>query len=147
MIDLRFPTALQIMLTLALAEEQGCAPLTSTQLALGLGANPSLVRTLMVPLARCGLLLATRGKAGGIRLGRRAADVTLADIYRAAAGEKKLWTPRFGVPRQCVVSSNIGQVVEQLAVAADEAVIEILARRTLAETLAELSEEQGALRD
>ncbi len=41
MIDVRFPTALQIMLSLALAEQQSVPHLASSQLAESLGANPS----------------------------------------------------------------------------------------------------------
>lgn len=83
MIDVRFPTALQIMLGLALAEQQSVPHLTSTQLAESLGANPSFVRKLLVPLVQSKLLSSQMGKAGGVRLARPAADITLRDIYRA----------------------------------------------------------------
>src|ERR1700737_4841888 len=69
MIDIRFPTALHLMLSLALAHAEGVAQLSSAQLANGLGANPSLVRKLLVPLANAGLVHATYGRDGGIRLG------------------------------------------------------------------------------
>ena len=44
MTDIRFPTALQMMLSLALAEESGVQRLSSAQLGSSAGANPSLVR-------------------------------------------------------------------------------------------------------
>ena len=52
MIDVRFPTALQIMLSLALADRNSVSQLTSAELAKSLGANPSFVRKLLVPLVQ-----------------------------------------------------------------------------------------------
>jgi hypothetical protein len=67
MIDVRFPTALQLMLNLALAHAEGVAQLSSTQLAGALGTNPSLVRKLLSPLANSGLVRSSFGRDGGIR--------------------------------------------------------------------------------
>ncbi|WP_397451344.1 Rrf2 family transcriptional regulator [Pseudomonas sp. NA-150] len=137
MIDVRFPTALQIMLSLALAEAEGVAQLSSSQLADGVGANPSFVRKLLLPLADAGLVHSTFGRGGGTRLGRLANLITLRDIYRAAMGEKSLWTPR-EVPHQCLVSSNVESFFVKLSAEADDAVMRALEHRTLADSLAEL---------
>lgn len=94
MIDIRFPTALQLMLTLVLAEAEGVERLSSSQLASGLGANPSFVRKLLLPLADAGLVDAALGRDGGICLGRQADKITLRDIYRAVIGDKSLWVTR-----------------------------------------------------
>ena len=94
MIDVRFPTALQLMLNLALAHAEGVAQLSSTQLAGSLGTNPSLVRKLLRPLAIAGLVRSSFGRDGGIRLGRPAEAITLRDIYSAVLGEKSLWARR-----------------------------------------------------
>src|SRR5258708_11046117 len=83
MIDVRFPTALQIMLSLALADRNGVSHLSSAELAKSLGANPSLVRKLLVPLVRSNLLRSQMGKTGGVRLARPVAEITLRDIYCA----------------------------------------------------------------
>ena len=61
MLDIRFSSALKAMLFLAAAAEQGSPTLSSAQLAEGLGTNPSLVRKLLVPLARGGLVVSTKG--------------------------------------------------------------------------------------
>ncbi|EUL87504.1 hypothetical protein P827_02009 [Enterobacter kobei] len=50
MLDYRFPTALQMVLSVAMAEQLGKRS-TSGVLAYGLEANPSFIRKLMVPLA------------------------------------------------------------------------------------------------
>ena len=113
-IDVRFPTALQITLSLALAEEQSVSHLSSTQLAENLGANPSFVRKLLVPLVQNKLLSSQMGKAGGVRLARPAAEITLRDIYRAVVADTKIWAPRTGVPHRCLVSSNVQGYFEEL---------------------------------
>jgi Rrf2 family transcriptional repressor of oqxAB len=48
MLDYRFPTALQMVLSVAMAEQLGERS-TSAILAYGLEANPSFIRKLMVP--------------------------------------------------------------------------------------------------
>jgi Rrf2 family transcriptional repressor of oqxAB len=137
MIDVRFPTALQLMLNLALAHAEGVAQLSSTQLAGALGTNPSLVRKLLRPLANAGLVRSSFGRDGGIRLGRPPAAISLREIYSAVLGEKSLWTPR-AVPHQCLVSSNVERYFVDLAAKADDAVLRTLEHKTLADSLSEL---------
>jgi Rrf2 family transcriptional regulator, repressor of oqxAB len=137
MIDVRFPTALQLMLNLALAHAEGVAQLSSTQLAGSLGTNPSLVRKLLSPLASAGLVRSSFGRDGGIRLARPADAITLREVYSAVLGEKSLWAPR-AVPHQCVVSSNIERYFVDLATQADDAVLRTLEHKTLADSLSEL---------
>jgi Rrf2 family transcriptional regulator, repressor of oqxAB len=138
MIDLRFPTALQIMLSLALAEQEGVAIVSSTQLAEGLGANASFVRKLLVPLVQDQLIASVMGLHGGVRLGRSAETITLRDIYRSVTRDKKLWQPRPGIPHRCVVSSNVEGFFESLSLDAERAMLGVLAERTLAHSLAEV---------
>ncbi len=137
MIDVRFPTALQLMLNLALAHSEGVAQLSSTQLAGALGTNPSLVRKLLSPLANAGLVRSSFGRDGGIRLGRPANAIILREIYSAVLGEKSLWAPR-AVPHRCLVSSNVERYFVDLAATADEAVLRTLEHKTLADSLSEL---------
>lgn len=136
--DLRFPTALQIMLSLALAERESIPSLSSAQLAAGIGVNPSFVRKLVVPLVHDGLVLSLEGKNGGTRLGRPSAEITLRDIYCSVMGTKKLWIARPGVPHRCLVSSNVGRFFETLANDAEEAVLGLLGSHTLQQSLEEL---------
>lgn len=138
MLDLRFPTALQAMLSLTLARESSIVRMTSAELADGLGANPSLVRRLLGQLVERGLLRSVLGKSGGVSLARPAAKITLAEIYRAATEGKPLWVPRADIRHRCVVTSNIEPYFEGLAKLADEAVTEVLARSTLADALGKL---------
>lgn len=105
MLDYRFPTALQMVLSVAMAEQSGERS-TSAILAYGLEANPSFIRKLMVPLARDGIIVSTLGRNGSIHLGRPAEEITLRDIYLSVTEDKKLWASRPDVPARCVVSAN-----------------------------------------
>jgi Rrf2 family transcriptional repressor of oqxAB len=138
MIDVRFPTALQIMLSLALAEQQSIPHLSSSQLAESLGANPSFVRKLLVPLVQSKLLCSQMGKAGGVRLARPAGEITLRDIYRVVVAGTKIWAPRTGIPHRCLVSSNVQGYFEELIDDAQESILSMLGQRTLLQALKEL---------
>jgi Rrf2 family transcriptional regulator, repressor of oqxAB len=132
-IDVRFPTALQIMLSLALADRNSISQLSSAELAKSLGANPSFVRKLLVPLVQSKLLRSQMGKAGGVRLARPADEITLRDIYCAVVADTKIWAPRTGIPKRCLVSSNVQGYFEELIDDAQDAILSMLplhARRT-----------------
>ena len=137
MIDVRFSTAIQMVLSVALAEHDGFR-CTSQMLAEGLGANPSFVRTLIVPLNRDGLVVSTKGKGGGIRLGRASDKITLRDIYCAVTEDKKLFVARSDVPARCRISANIGEFFKMITQDAEGAVLNSLESRTVAESLAEI---------
>jgi len=61
MLDFRFPTAMQMVLSVAVAEKTGVRA-TSAVLAKVLEANPSFIRKLMVPLTRNGIIVSTLGR-------------------------------------------------------------------------------------
>jgi Rrf2 family transcriptional regulator, repressor of oqxAB len=138
LIDVRFPTALQIMLSLALADRNSISHLSSAELAKSLGANPSFVRKLLVPLVQSKLLRSQMGKAGGVRLSRPAAEINLRDIYCAVVADTKIWAPRTGIPKRCLVSSNVQGYFEELIDDAQDAILSMLGQRTLLQALTEL---------
>jgi Rrf2 family transcriptional repressor of oqxAB len=138
MIDVRFPTALQMMLSLALAQTDGVERLSSTQLAEGVDSNPTFVRRLLVPLIQAGLVRSTMGRDGGVNLSVDAAAITLGEIYKATVGDKKLWTGRSNIPHRCLVSCNVERFFGNLADEVDESVLSLLDERTLADALLEL---------
>lgn len=137
MIDVRFPTALQLLLTLAVSEAEGYERLSSALLAKGLDAHPTFVRKLLQPLAEAGLVDSAFGREGGVHLRRRPAEITLQDVYLAVMGDKHLWEPR-NVPHRCLVSCNMERYFVGLAAEADSAVMKMLEGRTLADSLAAL---------
>ncbi|HHA1953938.1 TPA: Rrf2 family transcriptional regulator [Enterobacter ludwigii] len=133
MLDYRFPTALQMVLSVAMAEQSGERS-TSAILAYGLEANPSFIRKLMVPLTRDGIIVSTLGRNGSIHLGRPADKITLRDIY-VSVEDKKLWASRPDVPARCVVSANACWYFKSIADEAEQASLEVLAQHTVASAL------------
>ncbi|HFN6502738.1 TPA: Rrf2 family transcriptional regulator [Klebsiella pneumoniae] len=135
MLDYRFPTALQMVLSVAMAEQMGERS-TSAILAYGLEANPSFIRKLMVPLTRDGIIIvSTLGRNGSIHLGRPADKITLRDIYLSVIEDKKLWASRPDVPARCVVSANACWYFKSVADEAEQASLNVLARHTVASAL------------
>ena len=137
MIDLRFPTALQIVLGIQIAEDDGVR-CTSQKLAESLGVTASFVRRLLVPLTRDGIVESSLGKHGGVRLGRSPESITLRQIYCCVTDDKRLWIARPDVPCRCVASANIGEFFECVADEAEALVLEMLGRRTVADSVAEI---------
>lgn len=138
MLDVRFSTSLQILLTLAAASRNGFELVSSETLAAGIGSTPGLTRRLLGTLARDGIVRSKLGKRGGIALGKPANDITLGAIYCAAVGDKPLLAGRTDVPHLCEVSSRAEKYFARIAGEAEAAIVAVLDRRTLAESLDEL---------
>lgn len=138
MLDIRFSSALKVMLFLAAADEDDSPTLSSAQLAEGLRTNPSLVRKMLAPLTHGGLIVCTKGRAGGARLARPAAEITLVEIYRCAVGDKPLWNCRPDGEQVCLVTGNAEEYFAELTEEAEQAVLGSLGDRTLADGVQEL---------
>jgi Rrf2 family transcriptional repressor of oqxAB len=138
MIDVRFPTALQMMLSLALAQSEGVERLSSAQLAQGVGSNPTFVRRLLSPLILAGLVRSTLGRDGGVALGRDPGAIPLGEIYKAVLGDKPFWSGRSDIPHQCLVTANVERFFENLTSDVDLSIVQRLNSQTLAEALTEL---------
>jgi Rrf2 family transcriptional repressor of oqxAB len=135
--DVRFPTALQMVLSVALADRDGFR-CTSQILADGLGTNPSFIRKLLLPLTGEGMLVAATGKGGGLHLGRPAAEITLRDIYLAVTDQKRILAARQDIPSRCRISANIGEFFGAVSNEAESAMLDALAQRNVADSLAEM---------
>jgi Rrf2 family transcriptional repressor of oqxAB len=136
-VDLRFSTALQMVLSVALSEKAGCR-CTSQLLAQGLGTNPSFIRQLLVPLTGDGIVRPSVGKNGGIRLARPAETITLRDVYGSITGGKPVLEARRDLRACCPVSTHMNTFFATVAQEAEEAMLCALARRTVADSLIEL---------
>lgn len=136
MLDFRFPTAMQMVLSVAVAEKVGIRS-TSAVLAASLEANPSFIRKLMVPLTRSGIIVSTLGRTGSIHLGRPAHEITLRDIYTAVIDDKRIWAARPEVAARCLVSANACWYFKSVVNEAEEASLEVLARHTVADALSQ----------
>jgi Rrf2 family transcriptional regulator, repressor of oqxAB len=136
MIDLRFSTALQMVLSVALADQDGFR-CTSRTLAEGLSTNASFIRKLLIPLTREGMIVAAIGKGGGLHLGRAAEQITLRDLYLAVMEDKRILVAR-DIPTRCRISANIDEFFAEVATDAETAMLDALGRRNIADSLAEL---------
>ncbi|SWL47425.1 putative transcriptional regulator [Klebsiella pneumoniae] len=93
MLDYRFPTALQMVLSVAMAEQMGERS-TSAILAYGLEANPSFIRKLMVPLTRDGIIVSTLGRNGSIHLGRSPCVISIFRLSKIKNCGRRVLTSR-----------------------------------------------------
>jgi Rrf2 family transcriptional regulator, repressor of oqxAB len=107
-------------------------------LAEGLGTNASFVRKLLIPLTREGMIVVAIGKGGGLHLGRAAEQITLRDLYLAVMGDKRILVAREDIPSRCSISANINEFFTEVATDAETAMLDALARRNIADSLAEL---------
>ena len=132
MIDLRFPTALQMVLSVALAATGTEFRCTSQVLADGLQTNPSFIRKLLVPLTQEGIIVASVGKGGGLHLGRPAERISLCEVYRAATSEKKMFGQRENLQNRCRISAHFNEFFEAITDEAGSAMMNALAGRSIA---------------
>lgn len=149
MIDKRFPTAIQIMQSLALAQRDGDFLTNSAELAEWLGANRTLVRKLMAALVQQGLVISQMGRNGGVKLSRNAKEITLREIYNASVADKKLWVARTDIPPICVVSMNFEDYFLRLVNDIELNLLDNLDKKTLndaVEQIIEIDKETGRSR-
>lgn len=66
------------------------------------------------------------------------AEITLADIHAAVAGDKGLWQPREDIPHRCIVSTHVTDYFAQVDAEASAAARTVLAERTLESALADI---------
>jgi Rrf2 family protein len=140
----RFAVAVHI---LTLIEQSGGEPVTSEYIAGSVNTNPAVVRRLLQSLARAGLTRAQLGTGGGALLARPAEAITLLDVYRAVEDDELFAMHRDEPNPACPVGRNIQASLRGTMDAATRALEAELARRTIADMLADVRErERGAVR-
>lgn len=145
----RFAIAVHVLTSLAYRGAQGEAWTSSDKLAESVRTNPVVVRRVVAALGRAGLVESQAGRGGGARLARSPADVTLAAVYRAVtraredsdapgagpgAGDVLAHNPN-PPNRACAVSCAMPDALAPVFAEVDAAVVDALARRTLADVL------------
>ncbi len=88
----------------------------------------AFLRRVLALLARAGIVGAQEGRSGGYRLARPAAEITLAEVFRAVRSPGASAEP---APDSCLnerVESALGDIVKH----AEEAALAVLAEYTLA---------------
>lgn len=122
--------AVHIMTALAYLGEKTSSELLSHTV----NTNPVVIRRLLGDLTRSGLITADRGKHGGFRLARDAADISLLDIYRAVMDEQPLVSLHDNPKNtRCAVSCRVRPVLSGYLSRAQQAFEQSLAEVRLTE--------------
>jgi DNA-binding IscR family transcriptional regulator len=109
--------------------------LTSEGVAASLLANPALLRRTLGDLRRAGILRAERGRGGGWSLGAAAEDITLDRVRDAVDTGRHFGLHAHEPSQECPVGFGIAPVLSLLFGDVDDAVSQVLSRRTVAEVL------------
>jgi Rrf2 family protein len=88
----RMTIAIHILSYLVAVEKKRPDPVTSDQIASSVATNPVVIRRMLGPLRRAGIVVSHRGAKAGWNLARRADAITLLDVYQAVEGR-----PLFGL--------------------------------------------------
>jgi Rrf2 family transcriptional repressor of oqxAB len=122
-----FPIAVQALVVLA--ETDGACP--SSSMAQDLKTHAVFVRRVLAQLVRGNIVRAREGRDGGYLLARPAEHITLAEVYRAVA------TPDTAEYPPCTggVSTRVEAVLDSIGAEAEDYLLELLSRYTLASVL------------
>jgi Rrf2 family protein len=126
--------AMRAMMALA---ERHPRPAAIAEVAEAISAPRKYLEAVMLGLKRDGLLLSSRGRAGGYALARPATEISVADIIRSVDGPLAL-TPcasrtRFEACENCVDVSACS--IRVILLEGRDALAEVLERRTLADLI------------
>lgn len=133
----RFAVAIHTAGMLAL---DGKLCVTSETIAKSVSTNPVVVRRVIAMLAKNGLVVVRKGKGGGATLARAAAEITLADVYKAIEPGPLLPIPRLaGSIRlgpekpEGSISQSVGPVLTEFFAHAEAGMLRRLDDFTLAD--------------
>lgn len=116
----------------ALGHMAGAAqPLTSDQIALQNATNPVVVRRVLGLLRQAGIVRSDKGHAGGWRLARDAATISVADVARAL-GDPVIPQPAPFGPTHCAIERALHGLVDAALAEAEVLVMRRLGAQSIA---------------
>jgi Rrf2 family protein len=115
-----------------LAHKQGDR-VTSSYLADSVNTNPVIIRRLLLALQKAKLVDTRKGAGSGSRLERAPARISLAEVYKAVEDDDPFAMPRRKPNQGCPVGQCIQDELERVFSSAETAMIEQLARTTVAD--------------
>lgn len=124
----RFPTAVHILTMLTIARGEY---LSSEFLSQSIDANPAAIRRILGMLGGAGWISSQHGAHGGTRLAVKPEKISLLDIYRLVEEENvfRMHQPNL----RCPVAQSVKTELESALTAAERAMRDVLAKRSLAE--------------
>lgn len=133
----RMTIAVHALAWMALAQRQGRAVLTSSQVAASVNTNPVIIRRCLGDLRRAGLVDVRHGAGAGWSLARVPGQITLLEVYDAVGPE-----PPFGLHHsepnlECPVGNGIRPALSQVYDGIEQAMRRELAAVSVADVLRE----------
>lgn len=132
----QFAIALHILTLLTL---KGHESLTSEYIAGSVNTNPVFIRRVLGKLARAELVTSQPGVGGGWHLLRAPETITFLDVYSAVEDDRLLGMHHSTPNPQCLVGRNIQRSLLQYFGEAEQAFMQTLAQRTIAQLLDSVS--------
>lgn len=133
--NVRFATALHILTLLHL---QPGELLPSEYIAGSINVNAAVVRKELSNLRNCGLVESKEGKGGGSTLAKPATDILLSDIYLAVRQHALLGRSNDPNPA-CPIGKQINAHLEDLYTETEQALLQKLGKKTLAQFAVQFS--------
>ena len=130
-VNTQFSIAVHVLA--AIAHHDGV--FASEILAGSVNANPVFVKRILVKLSKAKLAKTTVGKSGGYGLARSPENISLLDIYSAVSPPDAFAIHTYPIRKECIVSSNIKEVMSDILVDTQEAVHRELRQTTLADVV------------
>jgi Rrf2 family protein len=128
----RFAIATHVLVSLEFSARRGEPLVSSAGLATSVNTNPVFVRELLRKLSKANLVLTKEGSGGGVRLARRAAAITLRQVYEAVEEEPAIKQNCRPVHRACPVSCGMNSALAPIVEDVEEAMLRVLGRRNIA---------------
>ena len=122
--------ALRALIELAVRPDRG--PVTAEELGRLQSIPHGFLQAILADLRRAGLVMSQRGQSGGWRMGREAADISVADVIRAVDGPL---VSVYGLRPEAVRYNETADVLQHVWIAA---------RRSLREVFEQVSLQQLA---
>ena len=120
----------------ALAHYEGF--FTSEHLAGSVNANPIFVKRILVKLSKANLVHSAVGKSGGYALARSPESISLLDIFSAVDPPSTSAVHAHPINADCVISSNIKDVLADIHTDIQKAVERELRETTLANVVSRI---------
>ena len=134
MSNTRFATAIHIMTLLAKDPQEW---LTSDWLAGSININPVIVRKELGNLKKSGLVESRQGKDGGVRIGKNAEDINVAEIYEAIKNSEVLGKKNQNPNPLCSVGRDINKNLNLLFAETDNLVFQFLKNKKLSDFISQ----------
>jgi Rrf2 family protein len=129
----RFAIAAHVLVSLEFSARRGAPLVASTGLATSVNTNPVLIRGLLRKLSRANLVLTKEGSGGGVQLARRAASITLRQVYEAVEEGPPIKQNCRPVHKACPVSCGMNSALAPIVNDVEEAMLKVLGRRNIAD--------------